>query len=92
MLRYLQRTTVVFLTVFFTLHCQRLFFIGEVAFFTDKVIQIIFTSFLNHHHISFFRLILRLFPTTLTLENAIAPAAIIGLNKPSAASGIAATL
>ena len=30
-------------------------------------------------------------PTTVTLESTIAPAAIMGLSKPSAASGMAAT-
>ena len=34
----------------------------------------------------------RLFVTTKTLENAIAPAATIGLRSPATASGIAATL
>ena len=37
-------------------------------------------------------LILRLLATTLTLETAIAAAAITGLSNPSAASGMAATL
>lgn len=37
-------------------------------------------------------LILRLFPTTLTLEKAMAPAAMIGLSNPRAASGKAAML
>ena len=37
-------------------------------------------------------LILKLFPTTLTLEIAIAPAATIGFKSPRAAKGIAAIL
>jgi hypothetical protein len=41
---------------------------------------------------SFCRLILKLLPTTLTLESAMAPAAIMGLSRPKAASGIAARL
>src|SRR5258708_4662972 len=41
---------------------------------------------------SFCLLIRKLFPTTLTLEIAMAPAATIGLRSPNAASGIAATL
>ena len=44
------------------------------------------------NHVRRCRLIRKLFPTTLTLEIAIAPAATIGLRNPSAASGIAATL
>ena len=43
-------------------------------------------------HDNFCLLILKLLPTTLTLENAMAPAATIGFSSPSAASGIAATL
>jgi hypothetical protein len=42
--------------------------------------------------VSLWLLIRRLFPTTLTLEIAIAPAAIIGLSRPNAASGMAAML
>ena len=38
------------------------------------------------------RLIRNELPTTVTLETAIAPAAIIGLSQPNAASGMAATL
>ena len=34
----------------------------------------------------------KLLPTTVTLESAIAAAATIGFNRPSAARGIAATL
>src|SRR5215813_5782798 len=38
------------------------------------------------------RLIRRLLPTTLTLDAAIAPAATMGLSRPTAANGIAAML
>lgn len=45
-------------------------------------------------YISYDRVLLsrKLLSTTLTLENAMAPAAIIGFKSPSAARGIAATL
>jgi hypothetical protein len=49
------------------------------------------TGLATHQDI-FCLLIRKLFPTTLMLESAIAPAAIIGLSNPSAASGMAAML
>jgi len=88
--RYLQRTTLVFLAIFFTFLCQSFLGIRKTTFFTHKISLACF--FCGYLHISFFLLIRKLFPTTLTLENAITPAAIMGLNSPSAASGMAATL
>ena len=56
----------------------------------SKVVKLTLSYVFDRYFTFFF--ILKLFPTTLTLENAIAPAAIIGLNSPNAANGSAATL
>ena len=56
------------------------------------IIELLFCIMGCLSHASFCRLIRKLFPTTLTLDIAIAAAAIIGFRKPNAARGIAAML
>ena len=61
--------------------------IGKVGKLFDRPSYYVLVRFWE-----FISFILRLFPTTLKLEKAMAAPAIMGLSRPKAASGIAAIL